>query len=313
MRLFTVELRRFFSRRAVIVMMALGALAVGAIAAGALYNSRPVTGAELAQLQAQVDRANQDPWVQRHVDRCVEKTGATERCEQQWLMTTDNFGIRSQLQLAQFKSWLIPMAGVLAALGLLLGATFVGADYSSGSLGTQLLFQPNRLKVWSAKAAAVAIGVVVFSALSLAVANGAIVVVAKSWDRPFLAGLGGDWAAAAGRSVVLAAVAGVGGYALVILARHTAAALGVLALYGIAGEAVLRNVWTGSEKWLFSNSAFAWIGGDMTRQVFPSNCYNGCQAQAFHFTPAFAATYMGLGLLAVALASLLVFRRRDVT
>ncbi len=158
-----------------------------------------------------------------------------------------------------------------------------------------------------------AVGVAGFSVLALALANGTIFAFAQSWDRPFRDGLAGDWFGATGRGVVLAAVAGVGGYAVVVLARHTAAALGVLAVYGIAGEAVLRSVWNGSEKWLFSNSAFAWIGGDIKRRVYSSNCYENCRPQVFHFTQEFAATYIGLGLLVVAAISLLVFRRRDVT
>lgn len=313
MRLFRVELRRFFSRRAVIVIMLIGGLAVGAIATGVLYNNRPISAAEQAQVQRQVDQYNQEPFVQRHFDKCVEKTGKVERCERRYLESVDNWYQRSQLEPARFKPWLIPMTGVLAALGMLIGATFVGADYHSGSMGTQLLFEPNRRKVWLAKAGAVGVGVGLFSAVVLALANGAIWAFAKSWDRPFRDGLGADWSAATGRGVVLAAVAGLGGYALVVLARHTAAALGVLAVYGIAGEAVLRNVWQGSEKWLFSNHAFAWIGGAFKRSVYPSGCFDGCRPQVIHFTQQFAATYIGLGLLTVALASLLVFWRRDVT
>ncbi len=312
MRLFRVEVRRLFSRRAVIVMMVLGALAVGAIAAGVLYENRPASAAELARADRQVDQYNQEPWVQRPLARCVEKTGDVERCEARWLLTPDNFYGRGQLQPAQYKPWLISMTGVVAALGLLIGATFVGADYISGSMGTQLLFEPNRRKVWLAKAGAAVVGVGLFSAVVLLLGNGAMWVFAKSWDRPIRPGLLGDYVAAGGRAVLLAAVAGLAGYALVMVARHTAAVLGLLAVYGIAGEAVLRNVWAGSEKWLFSNHAFAWIGGDFKRRIYPSDCYDGCRPEIVHFTQQFAATYVGVGLLAVALASLLVFFRRDV-
>lgn len=313
MRFLSVELRRLFSRRAVIVMMILGAVAVGAIAAGVLYENRPASAAELAQFQEQIDQQNQDPWIQKRVDRCVQRTGNVQRCQNQWLVSADNFYFRSELDPAQFKPWLIPMAGVVGALGLLIGATFVGADYISGSLGTQLLFEPNRLKVWSAKAGAAIVGVGLFSAVVLLLGSGAMWLFAKSWDRPFRPGLLGDYAAAGGRAGLLAAVAGLAGYALVMVTRHTAAVLGLLAVYGIAGEAVLRNVWPGSEKWLLSNHAFAWIGGDFKRAVYPDCSGTSlCTPQVFHFTQPFAATYLGLGVLAVTLASLLVFHRRDV-
>ena len=38
------------------------------------------------------------------------------------------------------------------------GSTFVGADWSSGSLTNQLIFEPRRLRLWLAKAVAVVIG-----------------------------------------------------------------------------------------------------------------------------------------------------------
>ena len=38
---------------------------------------------------------------------------------------------------------------------LLVGATFAGADWNSGSMSNQLLFEPRRLRVWAAKAGAV--------------------------------------------------------------------------------------------------------------------------------------------------------------
>ncbi len=47
--------------------------------------------------------------------------------------------------------------------GVALGASFVGAEFNVGSLTTQLLFEPRRWRVHSAKAAAVAIGAALFA------------------------------------------------------------------------------------------------------------------------------------------------------
>nr|MBA3311132.1 hypothetical protein [Nocardioidaceae bacterium] len=103
MRLFRVELRRLFSRRAVIVMMVFGGLACGAIAAGILYETRPPSAADLAGAQRDVDRINQDRFYQRRLDRCVEKTGEVERCERRTLLTVDEYFYRPKLSPAEYK------------------------------------------------------------------------------------------------------------------------------------------------------------------------------------------------------------------
>ena len=50
---------------------------------------------------------------------------------------------------------------------IIVGTTFAGADWSSGSMSNQLLFEPRRPKVWLAKGAAVLVGTLVASAVIL--------------------------------------------------------------------------------------------------------------------------------------------------
>ena len=47
---------------------------------------------------------------------------------------------------------------LLAGLLMLVGTTFAGADWNSGSMSNQLLFEPRRSRVWAAKATAVLAG-----------------------------------------------------------------------------------------------------------------------------------------------------------
>ncbi len=313
MRLLKVELSRLFSRRAVLVVMILGALAVGAVAVGTLYEHRPVSDAEIQRAQVDADRFNDDPYIQRRLAQCMDGTADVQRCEDRYLTKPEYLLYRQQLRPEEFRGWVLPMAGIIAAAGLLLGATFIGADIASGSLGTQLLFQPSRWKVWTAKAAAVVLGTSLFAGASLAVSNGAIWLVARAWDQPTTSEVLGDYSAAVGRGVVFAAAAAVAGYAVALLARHTAAALGLLAVYGIAAEAVLRAVWSGSERWLLSNHVAAFIGGPFRREVYSScNDFSPCQSDTLRFTTVYSALYLGVLLVLVVAASWLVFRRRDV-
>lgn len=315
MRLLRVELVRFFSRRAVVVIMLLGALALGGVTAGLLYQNRPVTPAEVAKAQDQIDRDSR--YTQRYLDRCLEQSRNAERCEERYGYepNVEDYLYRSQLSPSRYKEWLIPMAGITAVLAVLIGATFIGADYASGSLGTQLLFESNRSKVWAAKAFAVAVGAGLFGLVSLASANAAIYLAAKSWDRPLPDGLLGDYGTAIGRGAVFTAAAGLLGYALVLVSRHTVAALGVVALYLVAAETVLRIVWQGSEKWLLSNHVVALVGGSFKRELYPtSGCFDevSCRPEVLHFTLPFATTYLGGGLIALLAGAWLLFQRRDV-
>ena len=103
MRLFTTELLRLRSRRAVVVLLAGCALAATLIVAGTAWNTRPVSEADLQHAQAQVDRDRQDPGFQRDVQRCEKhprRYGAPSAaaCEDTMGPQIDWYLYRSQLQ-----------------------------------------------------------------------------------------------------------------------------------------------------------------------------------------------------------------------
>lgn len=313
MRLLGVELSRLVARRAAVVLVLLGAIAIGGIVAGLLYNERPVSAAELAQAQQYADETNQSPYVQRHYTKCLDRGESEETCASMWLTQADDMVYRTQLDVTEYKGWMLPMGGLSAAVALLIGATFIGGDIASGSVGTQLLFQPSRWKVWAAKTAAVGIGTGVATAVVLGAANATIWLFAKGWDRPIPAGLGSEYLGSVARATVFAAAAGIVGFALALIARHTAAALGVLAVYGIAAETVLRLVWPGSERWLLSNHVAAFIAGPFNRRLY-TDCdgFGPCEVTKIHFTLPFTSTYLLVGLVAVSAVAMLMFQRRDV-
>ena len=312
MRLLGVELNRLLSRRAVIVLMLLGALGIGAVAVGVLYDGRPPTGAELQNVQQQADFYNTR--LERRHERlgCDGSTDSRPRCRERRI-EADEFLYRDQISLRQYRGWLLPMAAVAAVVAFLFGATFVGADIASGSLGTQLLFQPSRNAVWVAKAGALLIGAAGFGAVTLGLAYVALYAFVRGWGQPIPPSVLGEYGEAVGRCVALTAVAAVLGYAVALIARHTAAALGVVAVYGLVAEALLRQLWAGSERWLLSNHVAAVVGGRFKVTTFPDDdCYRLRCRVIFHFSPAFAACYLGAGAAVVLAISWLVFRRRDV-
>lgn len=318
MTLLRVELRRFASRRAIVVMLLVAILGVFGTTAGVLWNHQPVTEADRAQAAADAEANNADPFVVRRLDRCIERTGDQAGCESQWLLTADDYLWKPQLDLSSYDDWQIPMAGIVGALLLLIGATFVGADYSSGSLGNQLLFRPRRWQVWSAKAAALGLAGAVFTAVTIGLANLLMYSFARMWDRPILAGVASDIAWSTGRAALLGGVLAMVGYAIALVTRHTAAALGLIAFYGIAAETLARVVWPGSERWLLSNHVYAFLGGDWRLESYELctdadwSSPDGCTPEVLRFTLENGALYLGLLSAAAIAVSMLVFGRRDV-
>jgi hypothetical protein len=110
-------------------------------------------------------------------------------------------------------------------LAFVLGASFVGAEFSGGSLTTQLLFEPRRWRVHLGKAGAVALGAF---AISLAVSFVlAVSMFAGSEFRGIVHGTDGAWAAQRAAQALRVAVAiGAGAtmaYAVTLVMRRTSA------------------------------------------------------------------------------------------
>ena len=72
--------------------------------------------------------------------------------------TYENYLYRSAFDLARSPRRRRRMAAItiLAGLMMLVGTTFAGHDWNTGSMSNQLLFEPRRLRVWAAKGLAVA-------------------------------------------------------------------------------------------------------------------------------------------------------------
>ena len=318
MRLVVVELRRYFGRRAVVILLFVAALGTFGTAAGMLVNHDPVSENDRQRSIVLAEQQNSDPFTVKELDRCVERSGNRAQCEREWLVKPSEMLYEPQLNLRSFKEWLLPMTAIVAALLMLVGATFVGADFASGSLSNQLLFRPVRWQVWAAKVVALGVAGCVVGIVTIGAANAIIYGFARAWDRPLPAQAVEHLVVATGRSIALCALFGLVGFAIALVTRHTAAALGLIAFYGLAVETVTRLLWPNSEKWLLSNHVFAFVGGDWKLENYnlcsdtDFSSANGCAPTIFSFTGEFAAGYL-IGLAAiVVLASLLVFRTRDV-
>jgi hypothetical protein len=151
----------------------------------------------------------------------------------------------------------IGFGAAAAVLSFLIGATWIGAEWSARSLVALLFWVPQRLKVMGVKVAvlAVAIALVGVAAQAAWLAMAGILDAVAGSGEPVPAGFWGDLLATQGRGILLAVFAALLGYALANLTRNTGAALGIGFVYFAIVETAVRILRPGWEPGLLSNNA----------------------------------------------------------
>jgi len=323
MRLLRVELSRFVSRRAVVLLLLAATVITVAITAMTIWNTRPVSADDLARARAQVQQRLDDPGFQRELRTCrddpVQYFGPSAEvadCDRNLMPRTEYYLDRAELSLDdERRSNGIAVVVMVSALMIIVGTTFAGSDWATGSISNQLLFEPRRLRLWGAKAAAALIGCTVAAAVLVVGFWVALSVVAAAREITTPADVqeGIRWMSA--RGVALAGLGGLGGYALTMLLRHTVATLALLFAYAAGGEAFLEVAPIDhSARFSLTNNLFAWLRDgvrvfDESAVCLPSD---GLCDQRITISLLHGATYLGLLLVLTLLVSALSFRRRDV-
>jgi ABC-type transport system involved in multi-copper enzyme maturation permease subunit len=194
-------------------------------------------------------------------------------------------------------------SGILVVIGgLLLGASFAGAEWHAGTMTTLLTWEPRRVRVLAAKAVVAALGVFVLMVLLQAVFALSLTLVANT--RGITDNLGDHFVRTVAGSVLrVAGCASAGalvGLAIAMLARNTAAAIGAGFAYLAVIEGLIRGLRPGWQHYLLAdNIAVVVTGGDAGIMRDPVTFVHAVAAVAI-----WAAT-----LTLVAAAS---FRVRDV-
>ena len=336
MRLVAVELTRLRWRRAVVILLAGCVIIPALLWAGLAWGTRPVSDAEIAQAKEMV--AQNMAGNQEALDQCVANPedfdvpadGDTEQLCQEYMGigTADDYRwylTRQPLDVAGERGGTgIAVISLLAALAMLVGTTFAGHDWNSGSMSNQLLFEPRRRRVWLAKAAAVFVTSLVVSAVALALWWAAVWLLAGVRDVQVTQHVWGTIAASAARGSLLAAGAAVAGYALTMFFRSTVATLGVMFAVAVAGQAVfVAVIGESAMRWVLPTNIAAFLfngyhyydgsssGVDDCVDVGNGaiECGGGGMA---HLSLTFGATYLLVILGICVVLSLWSFQRRDV-
>ena len=323
MRLVLVELSRFFSRRAVVLLILAAALLTVLVAGTTIWDSRPVSAEEMAQARAQVQASVSQPQFKRDLRECQQNPAdflgpdaVAGDCAPNLTPRPEYYLNRSTLSLDEERGDSgIAIVVIVTVLMIIAGTTFAGADWASGSMSNQLLFEPRRQRVWWAKALAAFVGTGI-SALVLIVAFWlALYLTAQSRGIDTGATVQEAIRWLAGRGVLLAAVAGLGGFALTMLVRHTVGTLAILFAYAAGGEALLALLpIEHSGRFSPASNVFAWIR-DGVRVFDPSVTCTPTQQmceQQFHLSLTHGATYLGILLVLAMGLSVFSFARRDI-
>jgi ABC-2 type transport system permease protein len=322
MRLLRVELSRLTARRAVVLLVLLAALLTALVATTTILDSRPVTPEELATARAEAAAQRDSPDLEDQLSACREGPedyfgpGATAADCDPLVPTAESFLPRRPLALDDVRRQAgTAVVVLLGAAMIIVGTTYAGADWATGSMSNQLLFEPRRLRVWLAKAVAVTLGCAAVTAALLGGFWLAIFLVAGARDvaAPDEVRAAIGWLAA--RGVVLGALTGLGGYALTMLLRSTVGTLASLFGYTAGGEALLALAPLDRPgRWSLATNVSAWISDGA--RVFDDNvvCRPGqavCD-QEYVVSLDHAAAYLGVLLALALVASALSFHRRDV-
>lgn len=335
MNLVRAELERLAARRFVQLMLVLLVLAFGITAATTLAGSHRPTAAEISQAQEQA--AEQRRSLEQTYRECLAAKSGDEPAEDAGFFAPDCSGVdpaqRHRMPVAsdylygvftfaqQARPLLYFLIAFLVLFGFLVGASYIGADLTSGGVVNLLLWRPRRMSVLSAK-----LGTLLASMLLISVAASAG-YLAAFWMIGQTAGLPGDldgpfWRSLGltyARGLALVLLASAMGFAIATVGRRTAAALGTVAAYVVVWElgarVVLEILDLGRpEQWMLSSHVGAWLAGGL-RLYDGSACRvvtsGYCDSSYTLSSGTALVVLLGLAVL-LTTAAFTTFRRRDL-
>jgi ABC-type transport system involved in multi-copper enzyme maturation permease subunit len=319
--LLTAEVHRFLARRFIHLLLLLAAIGwVTATVLGLLFHASP-TPERLAAAEAA--RAEQVQMQNDAREECLQDAQPTDEIPlEDWCgpaTTVADVPLDWFLDPAPFSFAADGVGGAVAfsaagaILAFLVGATFIGAEWSTRSMVALLFWETRRPRVLGAKIVVVAGA----SAVLGVVAQGAWLAMAGLWQA--IAGDGaalpaGFWSellGTAGRGVLLTTLAGLLGFGLTNLVRNTGAALGVGFVYFAVLETAVRALRPEWQPWLLTNNATALV---LPEGLTLYTGYDQATRQSIEYLLGNlqAGVFMAVVTAVVLAAGIVLFSRRDL-
>ncbi len=223
-RLLGAETGRLLSRRFTLIATVLVVLALAGFQLAVNAQLRPPTAADRAAAQQSYEQAHQE-W-QTNEQACNED-GSPPDCRYPEPQPNEFTFVppfeevtKEALQVAIY---------LVALAALMVAGSFIGAEFSTGSLANWLTFIPRRGQVFLSKLLTVVAFTALASAAAIGVTLSGAVLLARLYDIPVTKLGGFGWML--GRGVLVGVALAVVGFCLGLVGRHTAAAIGVLLGY----------------------------------------------------------------------------------
>ncbi|MER5334998.1 ABC transporter permease subunit [Micromonospora sp. NPDC002717] len=338
MSLYRTELRRLAKRRFTRWMSLLGLLVLVAVVVGVFLTNEKIDAAALAK----AERAAEQQWQQdvvrneQYRAECEQAKAAgtsqaggfpddcamiqpppREAVESRWFLPS-TFDFREN-----FGFTLLPLAAILALVGFVVGASFVGAEWNTGGMMNLLLWRPKRLTVLLTKLAALLTGLLALAVPTTALWFGSFWLVAtfRGSTEKMTSGVWQSFALTGLRGVVLALITATIGFALASLGRHTAMALGgaiglmVVGQFGLGILLQMAGVQF-AEAWLLPTYAAAWMQKKVTLEDWnacQATYFGECKPETLDITWQHSSVLLAVGLTVILGAALWAMRRRDIS
>lgn len=309
--LLNAELLRLFSRRLLIVLL-VGMAALAAFGSAILTESvRPLTGEDRQIAQESFD-AERGSWEEECVSVEVSSVALCDDWEfptdiGNYLRTPTDFGLYGD-SVVEFG-----LAVMLLAVSIL-AASLVGAEFSSGNVGTQLLFTPRRIPLSISKLVAATVGGLLLAVAYLATALGLSAIMFLSLRGADAMTVGSELPMALGRALVLTVLIAVMAGSLAMAFGSTLIPFGVFGVTLLGSITMADTVGSGSalQPFLPTNILMAMMYGQHQIFDYDAPSFNGELVVAHAITYDWALGCSVVGAALILLGALWWFRRRDI-
>jgi hypothetical protein len=318
--LLRAELHRFRSRRFIQLLFVL--LIVGWVIATVigLLNFGVPTDADRAAAQDQIDQIiAQDAEFQEQCQNDPTRPDDVPvelYCQP---LNPDDLRVEDFVTKAPFDFEQAGMAGAVgfgaaaAVIGFLIGATWIGAEWSSRSIVALLFWVPSRMRVMAAKLGVLLLGAAVLGVLSQALwlAMSGILRATVGTDDALPDGFWGDLFATQGRTILLVVLTALGGFGLANLVRNTGASLGIGFVYFAIVETAIRALRPTWEPWLLTNNAAGLLSpGGFTVYVFDPQSFG--EPEQYVITNLQGGLLLSGVVVVVVAIGVVLFAKRDL-
>ena len=256
---------RFRSRKIVrwLMVVSVVGIAVATIIAGSV--SHPPTDADLARAQRGYEEV---------LASCIREDGfgapipagtsVEDYCRSQF--SPADFG-PDGLKLDELDEIVLGAAFIVVLVGLVIGASMVGASWQSGTITTILTWEPRRWRWFTARLIVVLVGVFAIVLFLIAFLSAGVWLVASlrgstaGTDASFWGDVMFTWL----RIAAIASVAAMIGGGIAAVGRHTAGALGVVFVYLAVIEGLIRGLRPRWTPWLLGENIVTFVSWQAQR------------------------------------------------